>query len=307
MHYIKRYSAQLMFCASILGFLLPEYSSAVFEVLPIVLFLLMLVTLLGINQKKLWRALISKTIWAYGLVHSVLLTFVICGSALLLGASEDLLLAISAVTATGSLFATPAIVKSLGFDPLEAMAMTISSTLLMPIVLFFNLTLFQSNEFSLDIVTYLLRLAIFIAGPIILTYFSVLVFGEKRLISFQERIVPFSLFLVFAFPFGLIGSFSSLIRTSPEHGLFLFSCAVFLILASFCIGFITFIYRGKEKALISAITLGNRNLLLTYAIAGPYLGSEYLPLIGALQLPMFALPWVTKTLLNQKKLNTAPA
>mgnify|MGYP006929324310 CR=1 FL=1 len=157
-----------MFVAALCGFLLPSASQTLFPFLPYVLFSLMVLTLLGMNQAALLKVLGKLSIWLYALFHSFGLMLLSAVFAWLIKADEALTLAIIAVAATGSLFATPAIVRALGLDAMAAMAMTIASTLILPVAIYLLLAIMQDGEVTLDIRAYCLRLVIFIFGPMLL-------------------------------------------------------------------------------------------------------------------------------------------
>ncbi|WP_439438015.1 hypothetical protein [Salinivibrio costicola] len=46
--------------------------------------------------------------------------------------------------------------------------------------------------------------------------------------------------------------------------------------------------------MITAVTAVNRNVLLTYTVAGVALGPVFLPLIGAIQLPIYLQPLLVR-------------
>lgn len=296
--FISKHSSVLLIVATLTGFFWPEASLAVFPVLPYVLFFLMLFTLLGIEQKALLKVLKEKNCWIYTLLHSVVMTVISCSLAVLFGASDSLLVSIAAVSATGSLFATPAIARSIGLNALTAMAMTITTTLLMPVVLYVNLLIFQNDEFSLDITSYLIRLVVFIACPMA---FSALVYHfvpRPTLTRVHGKLSQVTIILVFTFPFGLVGPLREAFDSSP-------SLAINYIFISFCLCFLFFIScifvylrQGKDVALLAAITSSNRNVLLTFTVAGTYLGPDFLILLGALQIPTYALPLFVRWINN---------
>ncbi|KXF83453.1 hypothetical protein ATN88_05690 [Enterovibrio coralii] len=263
----------------------------------------MLFTLIGIDQKALVKALAKSAPWRYALVHAGLTTVVASSIALSLDASADLLLAIVAVCATGSLFATPAIVRSVGFNPLSAMAYTIASTLMMPVILFINLSVFSGDDFSLDMKEYFIRLIVFIFGPMLLSYLIRKYAPQEGLARVHGKIAQFTIVLVFSFPFGLSGQYRWLWNDNPKFALVTLLIAVAICVSFFLIGLAVFWRKGKEAAFIAAITSGNRNVLLTYSVAGVFLGPLYLPLIGALQLPTYIQPFVVKYFVNRSKAN----
>ena len=302
--FLARHSSVLLILAVLLGFLWPEASHAVFPTLPYVLFFLMLFTLVGIEQTSLLKALKQKQCWLYTLLHSLGMTIIAASVATALDASESLLIAIVAVTATGSLFATPAIARSVGLDALSAMAMTIATTLMMPLVLYVNLLVFQNDGFALDMASYSLRLIIFIVCPMA---FSALVYRlvpRQTLARIHGKLSHITIILVFAFPFGLIGPFRDIFDAGPSLSGQYLAIATSLCFLFFTVSAICYYRHGKDTALLAAITSTNRNVLLTFTVAGSYLGPDFLILLGALQLPTYALPlfvrWLNNTITTRE-------
>lgn len=300
--FLVRHSLPCMFVFAILGFLLPTVSLAFFPFLPIVLFTLMSLTLLGMKQNDLIKRLSSRQIWLYAVLHSAVCMGVVSVIGWWLSFDADLLLAVVAVAATGSLFATPAIVRALGFDSMQAMAMTIATTLVLPVSIFIVLVFFQTQSVALDWTSYFVRLVVFIFGPMLFSFLVHRFCPEIALNQFLMKISPYTILLVFAFPFGLVGSFRILFDQDPIVALNYFVIATSLCLLFFALSYFVYRKQGKAIALTTAITSGNRNVLLTYSIAGVLLGPAFLPLAGALQIPTYLLPvftrWLNKTLLK---------
>lgn len=294
--FLIRHSLVFMIVAALLGFVFPKLSSFAFPFLPYILFGLMTLTLLGMKQNELIRHLGKKQVWLYSLLHSAFFMLLIIGVGRVFSLDANLLLAMVSIAATGSLFATPAIVRALGFDSMQSMAMTIATTLMLPGAIFITLVFCQTEDIRLDMVSYGIKLLIFILGPMIFSFWVHRIAPEQGLNRFIVTISPYTIFLVFAFPFGMIGSFRRLYDADPIVAFYYFLVAVGLCLAFFAISFFVYRKRGKELALIAAITSGNRNVLLTYTIAGGLLGPAFLPLAGALQVPTCLLPVLTRWL-----------
>ncbi|MEL0614900.1 hypothetical protein [Marinomonas arenicola] len=297
--FLIRHSLLCMFLAAILGFVFPSLSLSVFPFLPLVLFFLMTLTLLGIKQAELIVRLRNRKIWLYSSLHAIFYMLFIGLIGWLFSANASLQLAMVAVAATGSLFATPAIVRALGFDSVEAMAMTIGTTLLLPLVIFVTLLIYQGDSVHLDLVAYFLRLIIFVFGPMAFSFLVHAIAPREALDRMLVKISPYTILLVFAFPFGLIGSFRVLFDQDPMAALNYLLVAMGLCALFFSVSLLVYWRSGKEIALTAAITSGNRNVLLTYSIAGALLGPAFLPLAGALQLPTSLLPVITRWL-NKK-------
>lgn len=292
--FLVKHSLIGMFICAVLGFAFPNASNALFPFLPYVLFTLMMLTLVSMPMERLVKRLCNGAIWLYALLHSAFYMIVFALIGLLFGVSDELLLAILGVGATGSLFATPAIVRALGFDALEAMAMTIATTLLLPIALFIPIHFLPVSVGSLDFVTYGLRLLIFIVGPIAISFTLHRVVPKEWLQRALLKISPYTILLVFAFPFGLIGSYREMFDQSILQAIMYLMIAVALVAFFFLGTFVFFRKQGVQEALTAAITSGNRNVLLTYSIAGALLGPAFLPLAGAMQVPTYLLPVVTR-------------
>ncbi|REG83017.1 hypothetical protein [Marinomonas pollencensis] len=297
--FLIRHSLLCMFLAAVLGFVFPSLSLKIFPFLPFVLFFLMALTLLGIKQAELISRLKNIKVWLYAGLHAVFYMLLIGLIGWLFAANSALQLAMVAVAATGSLFATPAIVRALGFDSVEAMAMTIATTLLLPLVIFVTLLIYQGDSVHLDLVAYFLRLVIFVFGPMAFSFFVHWFAPREALDRLLVKISPYTILLVFAFPFGLIGSFRVLFDHDPLAALNYLLVASGLCAFFFVVSLFAYWRFGKEIALTAAITSGNRNVLLTYSIAGALLGPAFLPLAGALQLPTSLLPVITRWL-NKK-------
>ena len=299
--FLIRHSLVFIFAAAILGFLLPEYSLKVFPILPYCLFVLMTLTLVGMKQNELVRKLKKLHVWFYALFHSFVLMLISYGFARLIGADQALTIAIVAVAATGSLFATPAIIRALGFDVMTSMAMTIASTIALPLAIYVSLLVLQSGEVSLDMQAYIMRLVIFIFGPMLLSFLVHKFVPEERLGRALVKISPYTILVVFAFPFGLISNFRIQWDQDPILAYQLIAISTFLVALFFASAFYLYKKQGKEQAFMAAVTAGNRNVLLTHTIAGALLGPMFLPLAGAIQVPTSALPIVTKWLAKRAK------
>ncbi|PQJ62440.1 hypothetical protein [Photobacterium angustum] len=298
--FINKHSAYLLMVAGIIGFSFPSISRIVFPALPYILFFLMLFTLLGIKQELLIRKLLSKSVWSYALFHSFGLTLFAAILLYLFNISTPLFIAITAVTATGTLFATPAIAKTLGFDVLHAMALTIASTLMMPIVLFFNLTFLQSDVVNLDFGQYIQRLTIFIIGPMAISAFCYKMINQKLLHKIHQKISKLTVLLIFAFPLGLVAPLREMFERSLQEGMSYLLLGCLLCGLFFGITYLAYYKKNQQAKTLYAITATNRNVLLTYTIASSYLGFEYLALMAAIQIPTYALPVLLKLIAKTK-------
>lgn len=287
---------------SIIGLLFPNVSNAVLPWLPQILFFLMFFTLLGIDQKALFGKLALSSVWGFATFQNVILCLLTVITGFLLGIRGDLLLAITAFGATAPLFGSGAIVNAMGFDALLAMAKTIVATLIMPVTLFMVLWLLAGNDAHLDIVAYGKRLVIYIVMPMLLSVVIKRIIPSQTLANYYPKVGQFNVILLLMFPLGLMGGFRELFDANPVQAMYLLAVAVGLTLFIFASTYILYRSKGdKQRAVISATVSSGRNVLLTYTIAMPFLGAMFLPLIGAIQLPMFSIPFFAKKMLEVTK------
>ncbi|MDO5090470.1 MAG: hypothetical protein Q4D61_02890 [Cardiobacteriaceae bacterium] len=294
---IVRHSPILMIVFYALGFLLPDAAAWLLPHLPAILFFLMCFSLIGINQRQLLHTLLQPGIWRFAAGHVGLSCLLMFAIAWLIGIRGDLLIAIAAVGATAPLFATGALVQSVGLDPLPAMARTIAATLLMPLILWILLQ--SSGDAHLNLALYSQKLIIYIAGPIALSILLRATLPEPWLRRLYPRVAQYAVLLVFAFPFGLTTAFRHLYdREGTSGALHLMAISALLCFAGFALAGLAYRKHGKREAIAAAMVGGSRNVLLTLTITSPYLGDTFLALIGALQLPVFAVPIIAKSLIK---------
>ncbi|WP_434353056.1 lantibiotic ABC transporter permease [Psychrobacter sp. HD31] len=303
MHILKlvsKHSTILMPVASIIGLLFPNISNAILPWLPQILFFLMFFTLLGIAQSSLLATLSKKAVWRFAFLQNILITTIVIGLGYVFGIESNLLLALAAVGATAPLFGSGAIVNAMGFDALLAMAKTIAATLIMPLTLFIVLTVLAEEGAYLDIAEYGKRLLIYIITPMLLSIVVKKLLPDYLLRKYYPKIAQFNVLLVLAFPLGLMGGFRQTFDNSPTQAIQLLLMALLLVMFIFALTYLLHRHQGKQMAVIAATVSSGRNVLLTYTIAMPFLGTLFLPLIGALQLPMFFTPFFAKKLLNNQ-------
>lgn len=280
LRWIAKNSTIVMPALCVLGMLLPNLSAMVLKTLPAILFFLMFFTLLGLDERKLLRNMALPKTWRFAVMQTAGMTLIATGVAWLCGARSDLLLAISAISVTAPLFGSGALVNALGFDALEAMAMTIAATLLMPVILLGVLTLLASDGATVDFAMYGRRLAVYVIAPMILA-----------------AVARYNIILLMAFPLGLVGGFRRELDQDLGTGILLFVIAVALVVLYYFGMYLLYRKKGLEEYITASLISGGRNLMLTYSIALPFLGTMFLPLVGAAQLPMFSLSWVAQRMI----------
>lgn len=290
LNFIARHSTIIMPLCAIVGFIFPDLSNWVLGYLPQVLFFLMFFTLLGIDQVRLVKRIGSPYVWGFAFFQSALMSLVLSIIAYVVGVRGDLLLAIAGIGATAPLFGSGAIVNAVGFDALLAMAKTIAATLVMPLTLLIVLWILGSKDAHLDFVLYIKRLLIYIVAPMILAVAARNWLPKQLLTNYYAKVARFNIILLMLFPLGLMSGFRHTFDTQPMYALSLLGLSTLLALVFYFSAY--FLYRrfGYENAIISALVCGGRNVLLAYTITTPFMGSMFLPLLGAFQLPSFTLP-----------------
>lgn len=297
--FIARHSTIIMPLCCVLGFIFPQISRAVFPYLPQILFFLMFFTLLGIDQKKLIQRLATPLVWGFSLLQTVGLNIVVCALAYVVGIRGDLLLAIAILGATAPLFGSGALVNAVGFDALLAMAKTIAATLVMPLTILMVLWSLGEKDANINLVAYFERLWTYIALPMILAVIVRRLVPSQILAKYYLKIAPFNVILLIMFPLGLIGSFRELFDTNMLQALSLLALSFIIALLFYFGAYLSFKRYGQDVGIIAALTCTGRNTMLAYIIATPFLGSLFLPLIGAFQLPIFIVPLLGKYMARQ--------
>lgn len=299
---IAKYSTILMPLFSLLGMIFPKLSNGVLPYLPKILFFLMFFTLLGIDQKQLLKRILTVNVWYFAIFQSTVICLIFTTLAYAFGIRGDFLLAISAVSATAPLFGSGAIVNAVGFDALLAMAKTITATLIMPITLLIVLWFLGSDNAQLDFSQYFQRLLIYIILPMLFAIIVKYLIPKTIFANIYPKIAQFNIVLLLMFPLGLMGGFRQTFDNSPSYALSLLGLASLMVLGFYFLAYVLYRKHGFEIAIISALVCGGRNVLLTYTIATPFLGSMFLPLIGALQLPAFSLAMLGKYMVKRQQI-----
>lgn len=297
--WITRHSTIVMPLLCVVGTIFPALSNTVLTWLPNILFFLMFFTLVGIDQKALVLRLAHASSWRFALLACGAMCALCVGIAKLLGAPSELLLAIGAVTATAPLFGSGAIVNALGFDALVAMGKTIAATLLMPVILLIVLATLGREHATIDFTLYAKRLLIYVAMPMLLSVIVRRLLPREVLQRIYPKVARYNIILLMAFPLGLMGEFRKTLDSNVSYAMALLGISVLLCLLFYFVAYGLYKKRGYEAGITAAVVCGGRNLLLTYTIAMPFLGSAFLPLVGALQIPMFSLPYLAKQMLKR--------
>ncbi|OBX73102.1 lantibiotic ABC transporter permease [Moraxella atlantae] len=297
LRWIAKNSTIVMPALCVLGMLLPNLSAMVLKTLPAILFFLMFFTLLGLDERKLLRNMALPKTWRFAVMQTAGMTLIATGVAWLCGARGDLLLAIAAISVTAPLFGSGALVNALGFDALEAMAMTIAATLLMPVILLGVLTLLASDGATVDFAMYGRRLAVYVIAPMILAAVARRTLPQHWLQTAYPLVARYNIILLMAFPLGLVGGFRRELDQDLGTGILLFVIAVALVVLYYFGMYLLYRKKGLEEYITASLISGGRNLMLTYSIALPFLGTMFLPLVGAAQLPMFSLSWVARRMI----------
>ncbi|WP_135382779.1 hypothetical protein [Vibrio tasmaniensis] len=300
LNFLAERSAFFLIAFCFVGLAFPDMSMQVFKVLPFVLFFLMFFSLLGVDQSKVIKGLGDARGWVYALVHALLMSVLVGFFLNVIDASQELSIALLGVAATGSLFATPAIVKSVGLDNFEALIYTITSTLVKPVFLYATFSLLFTDAFSMDMKAYSIKLIVYIFGPMLLSFLVQKWFGRENIQGIHASVGRYNIILVFLFPLGLVGDYGHMLRDDFGFAMEMLVIAVGICFAFFVVAYFVYLKNGQEAAYVAAITSGNRNVLLTYTIAGAYLGPLFLPLVGALQIPIYIQPLIIKFLLRSR-------
>lgn len=294
--------ARLMPWAACAGFLLPSVADILLPILPQVLFVLMLLTLLTLDVKAMSVRLKNLEVWRFACFHVGAITVLGTMLAYVLfyafGVRGQWLLMVAGVLASAPLFGSGAVVSAIGFDAKDAMAKTIAATLVMPIVLLGVLFCFADGA-SLDWGVYIRRLLGFIVAPIVLA-FVLKKIAAKPIAHAQAWISWVNFVVLLLFPFGLVGSFRHLIDHNLMLGMQVLLLGIVLTVVPFFFTYWVYRKHAMQTKITHALLAGGCNMLLAYAISTPHLGSLFIALTGAMQLPIFCLAMVAKRLMGKR-------
>lgn len=301
LRFIARHSTLIMPLCAVVGFIFPDLSNVVLAYLPEVLFFLMFFTLLGIDQYALLKRIATSYVWGFAVLQSASMSLILVLISYALGVRGDLLLAIAGLGATAPLFGSGALVNAVGFDAQLAMAKTIAATLVMPCTLLGVLWLLGDKNAHLDLVTYVQRLVVYIIMPMVLAVLARRFIAPAVLSRYYPKIGQFNILLLLLFPLGLMAGFRETFDHNPWQAFSLLMLSSVLALFFYFSAY--FVYRrfGYENAIVAAIVCGGRNVLLAYTITVPFMGTLFLPLLGAFQLPAFCLPLLGKYMVERHK------
>ncbi len=291
---IARHSPIIMPLCAVLGFCVPALAEATLRWLPEILFFMMFFALLGINQKQLILLLTRPAIWRFALLQTVGFCLFCSAGAYILGVRGDLLLALAAISATAPLFGSAVVVNAVGFDPMKAMAQTIAATLLMPLPLLLILKLLSTAGAELNLALYFQRLLIYISTPIVLAVVLRRLIPGDVLTRYYPSVARFNVLLLMCFPIGLISGFRRLFDHNPLQAAWMLGLGVLLVAVFYFGTYLLYRKQGEADAIPAALVSGGRNLMLSYIITTPFTGPLFLPLVGAVQLPIFSLAFIGK-------------
>jgi len=213
-----------------------------------------------------------------------------------LGMPQGLAVALVFAAAAPPVTASPAFALLLGLDAALALVVLVIGTALLPLTLgpvaFWLLDL----ELSVGPGPFLLRVAVFIGLPFLVSAIAVRFIGRRRLDVRAGEINGAIVLALVVFAIGIMDGVAARLLADPWT-VGLFAAAAFALnLALQAVGTGAFLWMGRRRALTMGLASGYRNmaimLVLTAGIAGP----DMWLYVAMAQLPMYILPMLTAPL-----------
>ncbi|MDH3230370.1 MAG: hypothetical protein OEN55_11310 [Alphaproteobacteria bacterium] len=213
-----------------------------------------------------------------------------------LGVPAGLAVALVFAAAAPPVTAAPAFALLLGLDAALALVVLVVGTALLPLTLgpvaFWLLDL----ELSVGLGPFLMRIAVFIGLPFLVSGISRRFIGRGRLDARASEINGAIVLALVVFAIGIMDGVTARLLADPRTVAAFAGAAFALNFALQALGTAAFLWMGRRQALTLGLSSGYRNmaimLVLTAGIAGP----DMWLYVAMAQLPMYILPMLTAPL-----------
>lgn len=190
----------------------------------------------------------------------------------------------------GSITATTALARLFNLNSALSLVVGIASAVLMPVPLYVFLQLMTGVEASLDLVSYGVRIVVFIALPILIAYLLRKVISLQTDLWLQKTMPSVTLMMLVFFGLAVMDGVGQMMLHDTAR---LVSYVLLAFGISIGVQLITVVglsFMGARDATTGALLCAYRNMGLVAAIAGSSLGEDFFIFLGVWQLPMYLLP-----------------
>ena len=286
--YMHRYSLEIMIGVIILGMVFPLWvNTYVLPILPVSVFIIIVCTFIQIDFAQIGEGLRSKSPWLNGFWNTFVLAVLVFVVTRFMDMPPEPRLALLAIVASAPILAAPTIAQMLGLQANTVLLTLLSSTLLMPLSLYFAIFILMDSPLQLDWVSYCVRFAIYLILPAIIGYGVQKYVAPAPLQTARHHCKSIAAFCAFLFAMGIMGNYGLLLRHDMSWALHLLGyIAVLVAIMALSTYWVYGFFTDKETTLSYVTATTTRNSFLAWIVAGPYLGGELLNMIGTTQIMM---------------------
>jgi bile acid:Na+ symporter, BASS family len=202
----------------------------------------------------------------------------------------ELALALVAASLGPTIVSSPAFASMLRLDAELATATVVAGTLLVAFTLPTMAALLAGIDVSLSWDTFAVRILGFVAVPFAAAAIVRRVVGTARLAENDAALGGLTVVILIVFAITVMDGMAARLMAQPATFLIYLAGAVLVNLGLLVVGGLLFLPAGRRIALTVAISSGNRNVGLIFALAGAALGRDFLLYLAVAQVPMYLTP-----------------
>ncbi len=273
------------------GLFLPELATAARSLLEPGVVGLMTVSLLRLDWTAFGRGFrVPAAALVAALWLTVLTPLLAWALALALGLSPSLTTALVLNGAAPALIAAVPIALLVGLDAPLVVALVVVTTLALPVTLMPVLLGLLDLTGALDLGAFVLRFALYIAGPFLAVGVLRAWLGTAVIETRGTALDGVNVILLVLCALGLTDGATAEILARPGKMLGFLVAAVVFNAGLQVLGALVFRGRGRQGALTVGLALGNRNMALMLVLVAGAAGPDFALYVAMAQLPIYLLP-----------------
>ena len=284
----------LLAASIFIGVLFPPIAALFKPYLMLLIFLLFLCAVLQVSFAEVTRVALRERVSWLALVWQLLVLPLILFVCLKPMLPDQLYIFAVVSMCTGAITATTALCRIFNLNSALSLVVGMMGAVLMPVPLYLFLNVLSGMEVQLELSDYLVRIAIFILLPILITFVLRRLLSVEQDAWLKEQMPGTVLILLVFFALAVMDGVGELLRSNPLLLLSYVVLAFGLSLGVQLLSYYTFLFFGRRDATTVALLCAYRNMGTVAAIAGSSLGEQFFIFVGVWQLPMYLLPWLLR-------------
>jgi bile acid:Na+ symporter, BASS family len=279
----------------LIGFLAQPLASVLGPVLLPAIVALLFVSLLRLDWRLLAgygrRPMLPLLATGWMLLLSPLLVWV---AVRIVPLPPELALALVAASLGPTIVSSPAFAAMLRLDAELATASVVAGTLLVALTLPTMAGWLAGFEVSLSWDMFAVRILGFVVVPFAAAAVVRRLVGPETLRRNDSALGGLTVLILIVFAIAVMDGMAARLMAQPATVLVYLAAAVAANLGLQLLGGLLFLPAGRRIALTVAISSGNRNVGLIYALAGAALGRDFLLFLAVAQVPMYLTPMLAR-------------